>query len=103
MFRELQHHVHVVRIGECQFACNLEHVFAIQGHPCCTIGLLQISAGRQRSTAVEYANIVEAQKASLEDVLTRSVFAVDPPSEIEQQFLKATLQPLLVSVSLLHQ
>jgi hypothetical protein len=47
-----------------------------------------MAAGRQRRAAIENADVVETEKASLEDVHSIGVFAIDPPRKIQQQLLK---------------
>src|ERR1051325_2973603 len=49
-------------------------------------------ASRERSTAIENADVVEAQKAALKDVHPVGVFAIDPPGEIQQQLLEDPLK-----------
>ena len=42
----------------------------------------------QRLAAVEHADVVEAEKAALENVPALRVLAVDPPGEVQQQLVK---------------
>jgi hypothetical protein len=46
--------------------------------------------------AIEDADVVQAQEAPFENIAPGAVLAIDPPGEIEQQFLKAALEPFLV-------
>ena len=62
--------------------------------------LLQVG---RRSAAVrlrsEDADVVEPQETALEDVSPGAILAVDPPGEIEEQFLEAAFQPVLVPLA----
>src|SRR5262245_10838409 len=102
IFRVLEHHFHILRIGTRRFACILVHVLSVMHHPGGTIGLFQIAAGGQWSAAIEYSDSVEAHESSLEDVPTRAVFAIHPPREIQKQLVKAALQPVPISLSSLR-
>ena len=101
VFDELECHVRVVRIGHRQLGGDFQHVLAEQRHPGGAVGLFQIAAGRQRRAAIEHADVVQPEEAALEDVASRTILAIDPPGEVEQQLLEAALEPLLVSLALL--
>ena len=47
--------------------------------------------------AVEHADVVQAQKPTLEHVVALCVFAVHPPRKIQQQFLEYALQKIHVA------
>ena len=47
---------------------DLQHVLAVERHPRGAVGLLERAAGRQRRAAIEDADVVEAEKAAVEDV-----------------------------------
>src|SRR5262245_30639122 len=51
-----------------------------------------MAAGGQRCRAVEDADIVEAQKTALEDIEALGILAVDPPIEVEHQFMEGSLE-----------
>ena len=70
-----------------------------QRHPGGAVRLLEMSARRQRSAAVEDADVVEPEEAALEDVVAGAVLAVDPPGEVEQQLLEGALEPVEVGLS----
>ena len=93
MLGELEGHVHVVRVGHRQLRGDFQHVLAEQRHPGGAVGLLQVAAGRQRGAAVEDADVVQTEEAALEDVPPRAVLAVDPPGEVQEQFLETALEP----------
>ena len=84
---------------------DLEHVLAEQGHPGGAVGLFQIASGGQRRTAVENADIVEAEKPALEQVSAETVLAVHPPAEIRRQPTEYPLQKIEIGLAahrLLH-
>jgi hypothetical protein len=68
-----------------------------------------LAAGGQRFGTVEDADIVETQESALEDVMPLHVLAIDPPGEIEQQFMEHPFQKrqvadaaILFAVGLIH-
>lgn len=71
---------------------NGSHIQAIESHPRCSVGLTQATAGRKWLGAIERPNIIQAQKAALEDIVPALVLTINPPSEIQQQFLEDTLE-----------
>src|SRR5690349_4570631 len=75
--------IHWVVIGENDG--DLQHALAVEGHPCRAIRLLQGSAGWKRGAAVKYADVVQPQEATSEDIAACGIFPVDPPVEIQHQ------------------
>ena len=65
---------------------------AVHRHPGGAVRLVDVAAGRQRRAAVEHADIVEAEKAALEDVAALGVLAVHPPGEVQHQLVEHALQ-----------
>ena len=57
-------------------------------------------AGTEGRRAVEHADIVEAEKAALKDVLAFDVLPVHPPREIDQQLVKHAHQKFAVRLAL---
>ena len=55
-----------------QLQSDTQHAGAVEAHPRRSVGLLQISSGRQRPGTVEHAEVVHAQEAAAEDVATLS-------------------------------
>ncbi len=90
MVDELRRHIAVVGILGRQLNADLQHVLAEQCDPGRAVGLLQVAAGGQRRAAVEDADIVQPEEASLEEVLAEAVFAIHPPGEVQQQALRKT-------------
>src|SRR4030095_12056710 len=58
-----------------------------------------MAARRQLCTAVKYPNVVETEKATLEDVVAFLVFAIDPPSEIDEQLVEDAFEKSAVGVA----
>ena len=56
-----------------------------------------VAAAGQRLAAVEDADVVEPEKAALEDVVALGVLAVHPPGEIEQQFVEDALEEAAIA------
>ena len=72
------------RPGLRQFERDGEHIEAEQTHPRRPVGLLQAALRWQkRPAAVEHADIIQAQEATLEHVATVGVLAIDPPGEVQ--------------------
>ena len=92
MLVELDRHVLVRRVDERDLEREVEHVLGIERHPGGAVGLLDVAAGRQRRAAIEDADVVEAQKAALEEVASVAVLAVEPPGVVGQQAVEDSLQ-----------
>ena len=55
------------------------------------------SARGQRRAAIEDSDVIEAEKAALENIHPFGVFAVDPPGEIQQQLVKYPLEEIAIA------
>ncbi|OPY90220.1 MAG: hypothetical protein A4E73_02606 [Syntrophaceae bacterium PtaU1.Bin231] len=99
MLDELHDHVLVNGVVGRQFHGELQHVLAEERHPGRAVGLLQVAAGRQGGAAVEDPDIVEAEEASLEDVLAEAVLAVHPPGEVQQQLVERRPEEIQVRLA----
>ena len=58
-----------------------------------------MSAGGQRRAAIENADVVETEKAALENVHAFGVFAIHPPGEIQHQFLENAFEKCAVGAA----
>ena len=96
---ELHDHVFVGGVVDGELTRKLQHVLAEQGHPGRAVRLLQVAAGGERRAAVEDADIVEPEKAALEDVLAEPVLAVHPPGEVQQQLVERRLEEIHVRLA----
>src|SRR5580700_5836298 len=47
-----------------------------------------MAASGERRRAIEDSNVVETEKTALEDVHAIGIFAIDPPGEVEKQFME---------------
>src|SRR5450432_2903889 len=54
---------------------------------------------RQLMTAVEHRDVVEAEEASLKNIVPFAVYLVHPPGEIDQQLMKALFQKLAIGLA----
>lgn len=61
---------------------DLRHAQAVERHSSRAVGLIQVSARRQRRAAIEYTNIVEREESAGEYVASLWIFAVDPPGAV---------------------
>ena len=92
MLKEFAGNIAVGTVFLGQFQRDRQHIQAIHAHPTGAIGLLDMAAIGQWHVAIKDADIIQAQKATLEDILSLKVLAVHPPGEIEQQFLEDLFQ-----------
>src|SRR6516225_7374823 len=68
VLEELAGNAFVRRILPGEFERDGKHVQAVHSHPARTVGLLKVAAGRQRSGAVEHADVVETKESALKDI-----------------------------------
>src|SRR5512138_3312915 len=85
VFHKFEDHVFIRVIVKCQFKSHLKHILAEEGHPGCSVRLLQMAAGGQRCASIEDPDVIQAEETALEKVLAKPVFAVYPPGEIQQK------------------
>src|SRR5690349_3371593 len=101
MLKEFQSDIFIGGIVTSQFQRNGEHIEAEHPHPTCAVTLFNVTSGWERSAAVEHADVIQAQKAALKYIQTFGVFAVDPPREVQHQFVEYTLQETAVAGAVL--
>src|SRR5882762_10916297 len=92
MLEKLGGDVFVDMVLEGELERDAHQVERVHRHPGGAVGLIDIAAGRQRRAAVEKTDIVEAEKPALKDVVSFDVLAVDPPGEVEHQFVEDTFE-----------
>src|ERR1043166_2045473 len=88
VLKELEGDLLVHRVVLTQNQGYFQHALAVERHPCRPVRLLQRSARRQLRATVEYANVVQPQKAPGEDVASRGILSIDPPVEVQHQSLE---------------
>ncbi len=91
MFEEFAGHVFIGPIVPRKLQRNRQHVEAIHAHPAGGVRLFDVAAGRQGCAPVEHPDIVEPEEASLEDVLSIGVFAIDPPGKVQEELVEDAL------------
>jgi hypothetical protein len=64
----------------------------VESHPGCAVRLLQKTPAGQWIGPIEDTDIIQAKEATMKQVVTLGVLAVDPPGEIEEQLLEYALQ-----------
>ena len=99
MLEEFDRKPFVHRIALGQFERDAHHGEAEKSHPAGRVGLLQNRAARQFFAAIHDGDVVEPEEAALEDVQPLAVHFVDPPGEIDQQFVKAALEKIQIAAS----
>src|SRR5438128_1389783 len=78
--------------------CYAHQVQAEHSHPPGGVALLEHNSCLELFTAVDHRDVVESQKAAFEDVVAFAVDFVHPPGKVDQQFVKALLQPIAIGV-----
>ena len=99
VLEELLDELLVERLVQRELDRDAQHLLAEEHHPRRAVGLVEVAAGGQRRRAVEHADVVEPEKAALEDVGAGAILAVDPPGEVDQQLGEGVLQELDVAVA----
>ena len=107
MFEKLGRHVFVSQINMravtfSQFERHAQHGAAIKRHPGRAISLPKAATVGQRLGAIEHADIVQPQEPAGEQVFAVEVLAIDPPGEVQEQFLKDPLEKPKVAVPLVR-
>ena len=100
VFEEFAGDVFVGGIFSGELERDRQHVQTVHTHPAGAVGLLDVAAGRKRFAAIEHADIVEPEKAALENVAAFGVFAIDPPGEVEQELLENPFEKFSVAGAL---
>ena len=67
-----------------EFQGDAEHVEAEHAHPAGAVGLFQNGAVAKARAAIHHADVVQSEKAALENIVPVAVHLVDPPGEIEE-------------------
>ena len=73
-----------------QFHGDSHQVQAVHCHPGRTICLRNGSAGRQRGAAIKNADVIQAKESALKHVVVAVVLLVDPPGEVQREFIEDT-------------
>ena len=68
-------------------------------HPAGAVALLEMAAVRKRFVTVEYPDVVEPEKSTLEDIVALGVLAIHPPGEGDQHFVENRLQKCAITFS----
>ena len=89
--------IHVIVLGE--FQGNAHQIQRIHRHPAGAVRLIDVAAGGQLCAAIEYADVVQAQKSALKNISPQVVLAVHPPREVQHQLVKHALEKLQVAVA----
>src|SRR6185312_8822905 len=99
VFEKFRRDILIRRVFGGKFKGGGQHDRAIRGHPRRAICLFKRTAIRQWFGAVEKADVVEAEEATGKDLLAGDVFAVDPPGEVDEEFLEDTLEKNAVALA----
>src|SRR6185312_7810951 len=100
MLEELYREVFVARLMVGKPQGHLQHVETELGHPGGAIRLLQYIAVGEHLRAVERADVVEPEKATLEHVIATCVFSIYPPGEVDQELLKSASQKIEIGAAI---
>ena len=92
MFEELDGDVFVNGVLPRQFQCDPHQIQTKHPHPAGGVTLFEMTATRKRGAPIENPDIIESEKAALEDVSTSRIFAVNPPGKVEQKLVEDSFQ-----------
>ena len=84
-----------------EFERDAQQVQAIHRHPARAVGLIDKAAGGQRGAAVEHTDVIEAEETTLKNISSLRVLAVDPPGEIQKQFMEDAFKKFHVTFVML--
>ena len=103
MLEEFRRHVLIRGVALGERECHLEQVLAVHRHPRRAVGLLDVHVER-KMRAIERTDVVEPEKAALEDVVPLAVLAVHPPGEVQQELVEDALEEgqVLAAIDLEH-
>ena len=88
MFEEFKRERLINRVVSCQLHGDLQHGLSGQCHPAGAVGLIHMTAGRQRGAPIEHPDIVQPEKTALEDISSAEILAIAPPGEVGNQLLE---------------
>ena len=100
MLRELEAHVFEVGIVGGKLEADLDHVLTEQCYPGSTVCLLEIAARGQLCAAVEDSDVIQSKETAFKQVLTKAVFAVHPPAEVQRQLRKRPFEEIQIILAL---
>ena len=66
----------------CEDERNLQHILAVERHPCRAVGLIQVPPCRQRCTTIEHTDVVQSQESTGKHILPCWILPVNPPIEV---------------------
>ena len=92
MFEELDGDVFVDGVLPRQFQRDPHQIQAKHPHPAGGVALFEMTPTGKRGAPIENADIIQSEKAPLEDVSTSGIFAVNPPGKVEQKLVKDSFQ-----------
>src|ERR1700739_1609646 len=76
---------------------DLAHILALERHPCRSVRLLKMPSAREGRTPIKDPNVVQSQESAFKDVLAKTVFAIDPPCEIDDELMKDPLEKFAIA------
>src|ERR1700731_1906298 len=92
MLEEFRRDIFVDMVLFCELQRDPHQIQTVHRHPTGSVGLVDVSTRRQRSTPIEHPDIIKAEEPTLENVSPGGVLAIDPPGEIQHQLVKDALQ-----------
>src|ERR1700681_759962 len=99
MLEELCRDIFVNVIFSRELDRDSHQVEAEHSHPTSAVALLEMGAVVKNGVAIEHADIVESEKAALENVFPLGVLAVHPPGEGDQHFVENRFQKRAIAFS----
>src|SRR6201993_2530658 len=78
---------------------DAHEVKAEHAHPTSCVRLFEYSPARQLFAAVNDGDVVETEETTLENVVSRAVDLVHPPSEVDQELVKTLFKEFAIADS----
>src|SRR3979411_1922372 len=99
MFKELRRDIFVNMIFSRELDRHSHQVQAEHSHPTGAVALFEMGAVVKNRVAIEHADIVESEKAALENIFPLGVLAIHPPGKGDQHFVENRLEKCAVTFS----
>lgn len=88
----------VRRIGKTEFESHFDHGEGVGCHPTGGVSLSELAVS-ERCITIDDANVVESEETALVEVVPFEVFAIDPPGEVEKEFVEHAFEEGDVTVA----
>src|SRR5688500_1622626 len=88
VFEKFGGHIFKRRIVISYFDSHIHHIERVCAHPTGTVCLFKLHFAGEMKVAVEHTDVIETKKSAFEDVVAVHIFPVDPPGEVDDEFVE---------------